>query len=171
MNLIAGLIGLPLHPLLVHAVVVLLPLEVFALLLVQFWPRTRRCLQLPVLLGSVLVAALVPVTIIAGEALAARVGALPSVAVHEAYGRMLVPWTIGLVLIAVIQSVWFRWARDLLTGAGGTRPAKLGSPTVTALGIGLAAGAVVVALGALTVLVLTGDSGARSVWSGYASAM
>ena len=34
--------GLPLHPLIVHAVVVLLPLTVLAVLLGTFWPAARR---------------------------------------------------------------------------------------------------------------------------------
>ncbi|MBB3663599.1 hypothetical protein FB384_002503 [Prauserella sediminis] len=156
------LFGLPLHPLLVHAVVVLVPLAVLTLLLAQFWPAARRRLGLVTPLAAVLVAALVPVTIAAGQSLASAVGPLPSVLEHERYGRMLLPWSIGLVLVATAQWGWFRWATAALRRAQRTRATTIGSAL-----LGLAVNAV--AVGNMTVLILAGHSGSRSVWDSVMS--
>ncbi|MCP2235815.1 DUF2231 domain-containing protein [Prauserella halophila] len=150
-------VGLPLHPLLVHAVVVLVPLAVLALLLAQFWPAARHRLGLVTPLAALAVAALVPITIVAGESLASAVGPLPSVLEHERYGRMLLPWSIGLFLVATGQWGWFRWAATALRRAQRMRTATAGSAL---LGIAV----IVVAVGNMIVLILTGHSGSRSVW-------
>ncbi|MCP2181322.1 hypothetical protein LY12_002599 [Prauserella alba] len=149
--------GLPLHPLLVHAVVVLVPLVVLALLFAQFWPAARHRLGLVTPLAALAVAVLVPVTITAGQALASVVGPLPSVLEHERYGRMLLPWSVGLFLVATAQWGWFRWEVAALRQAGRQRAAMIGS---LLLGVAVIA----VAAGNVTVLVLTGHSGSRSVW-------
>lgn len=75
--------GLPLHPLLVHAVVVLLPLTVIALLLTQFWPTARRRLGIVTPLAALAVLVLVPITVAAGQNLASLIGPLPAVQTHQ----------------------------------------------------------------------------------------
>ena len=72
--------GLPLHPLLVHAVVVLTPLTALALVLGSVWPAARRRLGIVTPLAALLLIVLVPITVAAGEALAAVVGPIPAVA-------------------------------------------------------------------------------------------
>lgn len=159
MNDIAQLIGLPLHPLLVHGVVVLLPLTVIALLLGQFWPAVRARLGAVTPLAALVVAALVPLTTTAGQALAETTGPLPAVLEHERLGLMLVPWAIALAGTAAAQWGWFRW------GAAALRRAE--HPHVaTALNIVLATVVTVVAGVNLVLVVLTGHSGASSVWGG-----
>jgi hypothetical protein len=74
--------GLPLHPLVVHATVILTPLTVIAVLLSTFWPAARRRLGAVTPLAGLLVMILVPVTMAAGEALAAQVGPIPAVETH-----------------------------------------------------------------------------------------
>ncbi|MBB3050472.1 putative membrane protein [Prauserella isguenensis] len=150
-------LGLPLHPLLVHAVVVLVPLAVFALLLAQFWPAARGRLGLTTPFAALIVASLVPFTTAAGQSLASVVGPVPSVLEHERYGRMLLPWSIGLFLVATAQWAWFRWAATALRRAQRERAATAGS---VLLGIAV----IVVAVGTMTVLIVTGHSGSRSVW-------
>ncbi|WP_052848178.1 DUF2231 domain-containing protein [Streptomyces avicenniae] len=152
-----NLSGLPIHPLVVHAVVVLLPLTVLALLLAQFWPAARRRLGVVTPLGALAVAVLVPVTISAGESLAEVVGPLPAVERHERYGRMLLPWALALLVVAVAQWVWFRWGRDR---------ARLTGRAVTVATAVLGALAVLVAAGSTYALVRAGDSGAEAVWGG-----
>jgi len=117
MNDTAQVFGLPLHPLLVHAVVVLLPLGVLALVFAQFWPSARRAIGLASPVAALIVATLVPVTIAAGESLAAMTGSLPSVIEHERYGRMLLPWSTALFVTAVAQWAWFRWVKPRLQQA------------------------------------------------------
>ena len=157
MNNFTEISGLPLHPLLVHAVVVLVPLTVLALLLAQFWPRARRRLGAVVAISAVVVAALVPVTMAAGQALADIVGPMPAVQEHERYARMLLPWSIGLAVVAIAQWMWFQWGQPVLQQAERFRTARI-------VNIGLVVVVVAVSIGNLTVVVLTGDSGSRAVW-------
>jgi hypothetical protein len=148
--------GLPLHPLLVHAVVVLIPLTVVAVLLTQFWPVARRRLGIVTPLAALAVLVLVPITVAAGRSLAALIGPLPKVQTHQHYGQMLLPWVIALFLVAAAQWVWFRWGvRRYPTGHGGIS---------TAAPVLLAAASIVVGLGTLILVGVIGDTGARAVW-------
>lgn len=149
--------GLPLHPLLVHAVVILIPLTVLALLLGTFWPAARRRLGIVTPVAALALVALVPLTVIAGESLKEIVGPLPAVERHEALGEMLLPWVIGLFLVAAAQWVWYRYGRDRVR-----RRSETGARAVT---IVIGALAVIVGVGAVIMVVLIGDSGSRAVWA------
>ena len=150
--------GLPLHQLIVHAVVVLTPLTVLALLLGAIWPAARRRLGIVTPLGALVVLVLVPITVAAGESLAEMMGPIPAVERHEALGRMLLPWAIALFVVAAGQWSWFRW--------GDARVRRRSTAAARAVVLGLAAASVVVGVGTVVVLVLIGDSGARAVWGG-----
>ena len=152
--------GIPLHPLLVHAVVVLTPLTAAAVLLSQFWPAARRRLGIVTPLAALTVLVLVPITVTAGRQLAARLGPLPAVAVHQHYGQMLLPWAVAQFVVAAAQWAWFRRRPVPADGAPGTA-----SRVLTAA---LALASTVVAVGTTWLLVLIGDSGARAVWGGLA---
>ena len=150
--------GIPLHPLLVHAVVVLTPLTAVAVLLTQFWPVARRRLGIVTPLAALAVLALVPVTVRAGRDLAGAIGTPPAVLTHQHYGEMLLPWAVALFGVAALQWAWFRW-----------RPAPAGGregATARGVTLGLALASAVVAVGITWLLVLVGDSGARAVWGG-----
>lgn len=150
--------GLPLHPLIVHAVVVLLPLTAFALLLGTFFPTARRRLGIVTPIAALLVLVLVPVTIAAGESLKEIVGPLPSVEHHEMLGRMLPPWALALFIVAAAQWAWYRFRP-----VRGQDEAPRGGRTVTVI---LAVAATIVAAGSTVMVVLIGEAGARSVWGG-----
>jgi hypothetical protein len=150
--------GLPLHPLIVHAVVVLTPLTVLALLLGTFWPAARRRLGIVTPLAALVVLVLVPITVNAGLALAELIGPVPAVERHRRLGEMLLPWAIALFAVAAAQWAWYRW------GDARVRERSPGTARVTAIVIGAAS--VVVGVGATAMLVLIGDSGARAVWGG-----
>lgn len=139
--------GLPLHPLVVHAVVVLLPLTALATVAVALLPRWRPATG-PV---AVLAAVMVVVSFVAkesGEALQHARSALMAdgSTIAEEHGERgeLVPF-VALALFAAAALVWF----------GGRRPA---------LRVPAAVVAVVVGLAAIGWTVIVGDSGARSVW-------
>ena len=150
--------GLPLHPLIVHAVVVLTPLTVLALLLGTFWPAARRRLGIVTPLAALVVMVLVPVTINAGLALAETIGEIPAVERHRGFGEMMLPWSIALFVVAAAQWAWYRW---------GDERVRRDSPGIArAVVIGLAAASLVIGVGIAIVVVLTGDSGARAVWGG-----
>lgn len=150
--------GLPLHPLIVHAVVVLTPLTVLALLLGTFWPAARRRLGVVTPLGALVVLVLVPITVLAGQTLAEVIGPIPAVERHQELGEMFLPWAIALFVVAAAQWAWFRF---------GDARVREGSPTAArAVVIGLAAASVVIGVGTVVLLVLIGDSGSRAVWGG-----
>lgn len=153
--------GLPLHPLIVHAVVVLTPLTVLTLLLGAFWPAARRRLGIATALGAALVLVLVPITVAAGQSLAERIGPVPAVARHQRFGEMLLPWAIALFVVAAVQWAWFRY--------GDERMRRRSPGAARAMRIGLAAASVAVGVGTAALLVLIGDSGARAVWGGLLS--
>ena len=88
--------GLPLHVLLVHFVVVLVPLTAIAALLVPIWPAARRRLGIVVPLLALFDLVLVPIVTQAGEWLLARVPSTPLIQAHAALGRTLLPWVIAL---------------------------------------------------------------------------
>lgn len=148
--------GLPLHPLLVHAVLVLLPLTVVAVALAQVWPAARRRLGAVTPLAALGVLVLVPITQRAGEHLLALVGPLPGVQTHAGYARMLLPWAVALFAVAVAQWVWFRTYAERV---GESRP---GVRRLVWWGLGVSVA--VVGGGSLVMIVLIGDSGARAVW-------
>jgi hypothetical protein len=148
--------GLPLHPLIVHAVVVLLPLTALALVLGTLVPAARRRLGIVTPLAALVVLALVPVTILAGEDLKRIVGPLPAVTHHEMLGRMLPSWAIALFVASAAQWAWYRFRP---TRADGER--RRSDAVITAV---LAAAAVVAAIGSTVMVVLIGEAGARAVW-------
>jgi hypothetical protein len=150
--------GLPLHPLLVHAVVVLIPLAALALLLTQFWPAARRRLGIVTPLAALAVLVLVPITVAAGKSLADVVGRFPAVQKHEHYGTMLLPWAIALFVVAAAQWAWFRWGVQRYGAAKGG--------VATAAPLILAVASVIVAVGIVALAVTVGDTGARAVWGG-----
>ena len=119
--------SLPLHPLLVHATVILVPLTALALLLAVFWPAARRRLGIVVPLAGLLMTVLVPITVWAGEALKEVVGPIPAVETHEGYGRMLLPWTIGMAVVGIGEWVWYRFFDDRMkvSSPGGSRVVRI----------------------------------------------
>lgn len=150
--------GLPLHPLIVHAVVVLTPLTALALVLGALFPAVRRRLGIVTPLAALVVAVLVPVTISAGESLKQLVGPLPEVLRHEALGRMLPPWTAAMFVVAAVQRAWYR-SRKAPSGPERSRTERIASIVFALL-------AVIAATGSTVMVVLIGESGARSVWGG-----
>ena len=168
--------GLPAHPLLVHAVVILLPLAAGALVLHAVWPAARRRLGLVTPGLALVVLALVPVTMRAGRDLADSIGAAssPQVQRHQQLADQLLPWTVALFVLAVAQWWWTGPGDRVLAGAGsagGTGSAG-GSSGGSAGGVRRLASlallllTLVVAVGATVVLVRAGDAGARATWGG-----
>lgn len=102
--------GLPLHPLIVHAVVVLVPLTALALVLGALVPPARKRLGIVTPIAALVVMALVPLTMLAGEALAQQVGPVPAVLHHAELGRMLWPWTLAMLVVATAQWCWYRFS-------------------------------------------------------------
>ncbi|MDQ0892570.1 hypothetical protein [Agromyces ramosus] len=158
--------GLPLHVLLVHAVIVATPLVALALVLVAAWPGARRVLWLPVLIGAVLLLPLGLLTIEAGKWLEQRVPPAPLIQKHTAQGEDIVPWLIALLVVAALVAAWA--VVELVSARRGADSGRLelGRGIRVSVGIVLTVAAVGVAAGTTWTLVQIGEAGSRAVWEG-----
>ena len=160
--------GVPAHVLLVHAVVVLVPLTALALVVCAVRPRVMRRfgVVLPVLALVSLLA--VPLTTNSGEWLQERVTETSLVERHTEMGDELLPWVVGLFVLAA--AVWFVYRRAAATDAALTDPGRV---SVLAVDGRLRAAAAVlclaVAVGAVVQVYRIGDSGAKATWHGRVS--
>jgi len=148
--------GLPLHVLLVHAVVVLVPLAALCAAAAAVWPAARRRLGIVSPVLALVVVVLVPITTTAGEWLQERVGPTPLVQAHAALGTGLLPWAIAVLVAAVAVWAWHRFASPMF-GAD-RRGLRI------AVAVALAVGTIAAGAGAVTQVVLIGESGSRAVW-------
>lgn len=148
--------GLPLHPLIVHVTVVLVPLTALAIVLGTLWPAARRRLGVVTPLAALVLVILVPITVAAGRSLEKVVGERPGVLHHASLGGMLLPWVIAMFVASAAQWAWYRWGvpRATVEHAGRT----------TAISVVIGVVAVIAAVGAVVMVVLIGESGARAVW-------
>ncbi|GAA1951012.1 hypothetical protein [Agromyces allii] len=167
--------GLPLHVLLVHAVVIAVPVIALLLVVLAVWPGARRVLWIPSLVAAVLLVPLGLVTVEAGKWLQARVPEAPLIEAHTAQGEDIVPWLYAVLGVAVLVSAWQvftmlarrRAAASGSESAPGARGAAGVSRTATVIvGVVLTLAAVIVAVGAIWTVVRIGESGSRAVWEG-----
>lgn len=140
--------GLPLHPLVVHAAVILVPLAAMGALLVVAFPKLRdRYGRL-----TALVAAGAAVSALAarftGPEFAEELGLAesPKIARHIAFGWWL-PWPVVVLAIALALFLWWSGPR----GSKGLR--VLGGVSTVAA-----------ALVSLVLVGITGHAGAAAVW-------
>ncbi|KGJ71799.1 hypothetical protein GY21_19740 [Cryobacterium roopkundense] len=143
--------GLPMHPLVVHATEVIVPTAALVVLLVAVWPRFRRWARfLP--LGLALAAlVLVPISTETGEALEARVGDSALIEIHSELAEGLLPWVIGLVVVAGVM-LW----RSYVDRAPRRTPKWIA--------IAIIAAAVITSTGTMVQAIRIGHSGATAVW-------
>lgn len=145
--------GIPLHPLVVHAVVVLLPLATIGTLAIALRPRWRTRYG-PLVVGAALVAAvLCPVATSSGEALEKRVG---DPGQHAALGDTLVWFAVALVLLSAAL-VWLQRREERADASDRTTRRTTTLTVVAAL-------CVVAALASTVQVYRVGDSGARAAW-------
>jgi hypothetical protein len=182
--------GLPAHVLLIHAVVVLLPLAAGMLVASAVWPAARRKLGFLTPALALIVLALVPITTNAGEWLEKRLPRTAAIERHQELGDQLLPWAIGIFLLAA--AVWFLGRRYDMSWVAAPAPARTDPPEETG-GVGttatltrttaaaatmrrlpvwvtaiVAVAAIGVSTGGVVQLYRIGDSGARAVWGSTA---
>src|SRR5664279_1628894 len=97
--------GLPLHVLLVHAVIVLIPIAALLTVLSAVWPAARRRLGIVTPLVGLVTLILVPITTNAGEWLLARVHSTPLIQEHADLGTSMIGFAVGLAGASVVQVV------------------------------------------------------------------
>lgn len=153
--------GLPLHPLLVHVVIVLVPLAALVALLSGLWARARQRLGLLSPLLALLAVIVVPITVEAGEWLLARVVVSEQVQQHADLGRTLLPWSLALLVACSLQWWWHRRA----VAAHLTARGRSGSRRSAITAVFLAAAVVVTAVGSLVTVVRVGEAGTAAVWT------
>jgi hypothetical protein len=158
--------GLPLHVLLVHAVVVLTPLVALALVLIAAWPAARRILWLPVLIAAALLLPLGLITIEAGKWLEQRVPPAPLIQEHTAQGEDIVPWLITLLVAAAVIAMWAVIELIAARRASGSEPVRPARALQITVGVVLTLGAVAIAAGSSWTLVQIAEAGSRAVWEG-----
>jgi len=156
--------GLPLHPLIVHATVVIVPAAVLAVALAAAWRPFRRWAgPLPLLLSATGLV-LVPLSTSSGESLERRV---PETALLEAHTRiaegLLLP--VAVLTVAAAGLFWLqrrerRRPADVSPG-GLTRTRGAGRPAVVAILVGAALGTVSTAVQVARI----GHSGAEAAWA------
>ena len=145
--------GIPVHPLVVHAIVVL-PLATLGTIAIALRPSWRRPYG-PLVVGSALVSTvLCPVATSSGEALEERVG---SPGEHAELGDTLVWFALALLILSALL-VYLQRRND----APGAAPAGRAIQVVAAL-------AVIAALASTVQVYRVGDSGAKAVWGDSAS--
>lgn len=137
--------GLPVHPLVVHAVVVLLPLAVLGTIAIAVRPAWRQRFGTLVLAIAVLATALIPVATQSGEAFEKHVG---DPGEHSELGDQLLWLALPMVVLVAALVLLPR-----------LRPST-GSPILIGLAVLSVVAAVVVAVQVYRV----GESGARAAW-------
>ena len=147
--------GLPVHILVVHLAVVLLPVAALMQAVLVFVRRWRGRWATPTLVGLVIGTGAAFVAKQSGEALASHVG---NPRTHAFWGDILPP--VSAVLLLVAAAWWFLQRREVVPSRG------RGAPTVTlpTLVTGLLSAVLAVAAAVITVLV--GHSGAQAAWGG-----
>lgn len=144
-------LGLPVHALVVHAVVVLVPLSALGVAAIAVIPRWRERFGTLVLLGSTAALAMVPVATRSGDRFEERLGATGVVARqiddHSKVGKLVLWPTLAMWVLAVALVLMSR------------RDRKGGVVTVVAVLALLAAGT------AAGFVIRAGHLGTEAVWS------
>lgn len=137
--------GLPLHPLVVHAAVVLLPLAALGTLVVAFSGRARKRYGSLVAFGSVAALGAVIGARLTGEQLAGTTVGAGTLGLHMTWG-LIAPWPAVALAVGTVALA--------LAERGRSRGLLLTSATISVLA----------ALASLAVIVVVGHSGATAVW-------
>lgn len=151
--------GLPIHPLVVHATVVFVPLSAAFTILFAVLPRWRWLTRWPTAALAVAALALAWISTQSGKALVeARPELGRLVEVHQERGELLANVMIAFALLVVL-ACWSLAGTSALASGRGAQDSRL-----PALEKVLPALLVLAALGVMVLITLVGDSGARAVW-------
>jgi hypothetical protein len=149
--------GLPMHPLIVHATVVIVPSAALLVALSAVYPRFRAWVGPVPALAALLSCVLVPLSTGSGEELQHRVGETSLVEKHQELADTLIWFVIPLAVVAVV-GYWMQ-------RRAATEDKAAGKGLVAAIAVGavLLSGATLVDVG------LIGHSGAKASWSKVAN--
>lgn len=145
--------GLPIHPLVVHATVVVVPATATLLLLTLLLPRVRAWAGPLPLIMAVISTGLAPLSTSTGESLEHMVGSDKLIEEHAELADMLIWWCLAMLVVAAASYLLRRSRRELTKG----------------LAVALVAAGLVATLGTLVQTALIGHSGAKAAWNGVAT--
>ncbi|NUR82149.1 MAG: hypothetical protein HOQ21_17185 [Dermatophilaceae bacterium] len=156
------ILGLPVHALVIHAVVVLVPLATLSAIAYVVRPAWRRVLRWPTAVGAVIAGGTAFVAAESGEALLRRVSQVRAgttnfelLTTHTEWGtRARLVCLVFMVL--TLLCLWF------------ARPPEDESPRGHALDMLLGTLVVLSAAAALVTVVIAGHAGSTVVWTGLA---
>ncbi|MGW7577467.1 DUF2231 domain-containing protein [Streptomyces sp. NPDC054765] len=155
--------GLPAHVLIVHFVIVLVPLSALAVVAGAMWPSAARRMGIVLPLLALVALASVPVATGAGEWLEKHVDSNALVRRHTELGDGLLPWAVGLFVLATV--VWWTTRRPAPAEATpGERTRSASSRSALVIRIVASVLAVGVAAGAVVNVYRIGESGAKAAW-------
>lgn len=147
-------LGLPLHVLLLHLTVVLIPLAAVVTAAVVCWPPWRRALGAPLVGVNAALLVLTFVTVQSGQQLQNRFRRIGDASVprdnHETFGRALL-W----IVLALALATLLAWLLSRRAGLSGFPRAAAGAVVA-----GLAVASIVLA-------VLAGHTGSSSHWENF----
>lgn len=150
--------GLPAHPLIVHATVVVVPTATLLVALAAVYPRFRSWIGPVPALAALLSVVLVPLSTGSGEELQSRVGESSLVEQHQEIAGTLIWFVIPLAVFAVVAY----WLHRRATTTGG-QPAGKGLVAAVSVAAVLLSGATLVDVA------LIGHSGAKASWAKVAN--
>lgn len=151
--------GIPAHPLFVHLTVVAIPLAALLGIVAVVWPAARRRIGIIAPIVGLVAVVMTPLTTSAGEALEkSRMPLNPDLADHVELGDQMIIWVAPLFVFIVL--FWALQTPAIMKRVPVTLPAR--AITLSTWAFGLAV--VVFGIGAIVMVYLVGDSGARSVW-------
>jgi uncharacterized membrane protein len=146
--------GLPLHALVVHFVVVLLPLAVGGAIVIAAWPAARARFGWLVVAAAAVATVLVPVATSSGTKLQRRLPDNELVRTHQQLGDQMIYFAIPLLAAVVALMVVHEIGRRQTVSW--TKIATIGVAVLT-IGFAVAAGVHVFRVG---------EAGSRAVWDG-----
>jgi uncharacterized membrane protein len=148
-SLLYTISGLPVHALIVHFAVVILPLAATALIALIYMPKIKSKYSFITTVGIVLGSAAVLVAKQSGEALAEKIGTPIK---HADWATDL---TIAAFILMVLTLIWYRSSKG--------RKSRVVTP--------LGHATVIAAVAVLGLTFLTGHTGAQAVWEGKLAAL
>jgi len=149
--------GLPIHALLVHFIVVLVPLTAILAILCAFWPAARERLVWLVLALAVVTTGLSPLATNSGEWLEGHIEESELVEKHAEMGDTMLYFALALLLAAVLLTI-----AHVRSGRG--------RALTTAVSAAITVFVVVASLATSVQVFRIGHSGAESVWGDALSA-
>jgi hypothetical protein len=150
--------GLPLHPLVVHAAVVGIPLVASSAIALAVLPQWRWLVRWPTAVAAVGVVAVTFLATRTGEDLAESRSLGPLVREHAAHGDRLLWLTVLMAVVVVVSAILLPGTSGLASGKG-----KVDSRSPVA-DKALPVALVLLAVVLFVQVYLTGDTGARAVW-------